>query len=145
MTVAKQSLIDASKSSEDEFFQDWIAGETPYPVCACRGDDLFAAYIQHCQRMRERNVANRRRFRIKLAHMRDWQHRKQVHVHDSYFCTSTTRQVRLEIPGDTWLTMPSPKKDYRQPVGETQSVWATHCMLDFAKAVEENQPGLKAA
>lgn len=145
MTEAKQALIDASMSSEDEFFKEWIEGETPFPVCACRGDDLFAAYLLQCQRKRERNVASMRRFRVKLAHMNDWKHRKQIHVHSSYHMTDATRQVRLEIPGDSWITSAAQKEDYRQQASETQAMWATRCMLDFAKALEDASPGLKAA
>ncbi len=145
MTEAKQALIDASRSSEDEFFQDWFAGETPFPVCACRGDDLFAAYVLYCQRIRERNVAPRRRFRLKLSHMNDWKHRAQVCVYDSYRFDGETKQTRLEIPGDRLITAHAQKEDYTKQPGETAQQWATRSMLDFAKAVEDLQPQLKAA
>jgi len=145
MTEAKLALIAASKSSEDEFFHDWVSGETPYPVCACRGNDLFDAYIRHCQKNRERNIASRRRFRIKLAHMTDWQHRKQVLAHDTYSCTGTARQVRLEIPGESWLKRSGAAADARQASGETQAVWATRCMLDFSQALDADKEDNRAA
>jgi putative DNA primase/helicase len=151
MTEAKQAIIDASLSSEDEFFRDWFAGETPFPVCACRGDDLYAAYVLYCRRINERSIAPRRRFRLKLAHMNHWQHRKQVHVHDSYHFTPGTRQVRLEIPGDALINAyalamgAKCDQNYTQRAGETVAQWATRSMLDFAKAVDDAQPQLKVA
>ncbi len=141
MTEAKQSLIDASRSSEDEFFHDWINGETPFPVCACRGDDLFVAYIVHCQKIRERNIASRRRFRIKLAHMHDWQHRKQTWTYETYHCAGKKKQVRLEIPGESWIAKAIQQEDYRKKPEETQDIWATRCVLDFEQALKKAQDG----
>jgi hypothetical protein len=146
MTEANQALIDASRSSEDEFFHDWIKGETPFPVCACRGDDLFSAYIQHCQRIRERNIASRRRFRIKLAHMNDWEHRKQVMAYENHHYSGKKKQVRIEIPGESWLAKSKQEKDYRKKPDESQDVWATRCILDFEQSLDGEQfGGLKAA
>lgn len=139
MTEAKQSMIDASRSSEDEFFHDWINGETPFPVCACRGDDLFSAYIMHCQKIRERNIASRRRFRIKLAHMHDWHHRKQIYIYDNYNHSGGTKQARLELPGESWLAKAIQKEDYRKKPEESQDVWATRCVLDFGQALKAAQ------
>lgn len=148
MTEAKKALIDASRSSEDEFLQDWVNGETAYPVCPCRGDDFFEAYVRHCHKNRERNIASRRRFRIKLAHLPDWAHRKQTYVYESHFCEGKTRQTRLEIPGDTWLQRAAVRGkdfDYRKQPGEDLSQWATRCMLDFAAKLKDDELSRMAA
>ena len=141
MTEAKQALIDASRSSEDEFFHDWVNGETPFPVCPCRGDDLFSAYIIDCQKKRERNIAPRKRFRIKLAHMHDWEHRKQVWIYPTYHCSGDKKQTRLEMPGESWAAKAIQKKDYRKKAEETEAVWATRCVLDFELALKTAHDG----
>lgn len=144
MTEAKQALIDSSQSSEDEFFHEWAAGETPFPVCACRSDDLYAAYVLTARRWHTPKIASRNRFRIKLAHLQDWKHRKQIHVHADYRMELPTKQMRLELPGETWLAKPAKgKEDYRQGDTETQAAWATRSMLDFAKALEDATPSAK--
>ena len=143
MTEAKQALIDASRSSETEFFEDWFAGETPFPVCACRGDDLYSAYVLYCQRIREKNVAPRRRFRLKLSHMNEWKHRSQVLVYKNYY-SGEKKQVRLEIPGDRWINQAAQKEDYRQKPGENQADWATRSMRDFEKALEDAHSQVKS-
>lgn len=148
MTDAKQAVIDASRSSEDEFLQDWQAGETDFPVCPCRGDDLYQAYILFCRRIGERSIAPRRRFRLKLAHLSGWEHRRREYMHDSYHCVGNVRQVRLEIPGPARLAeyvAAKPAVDYRQGDNEARAHWITRCVLDFAKAIEAATPELKAA
>jgi putative DNA primase/helicase len=148
MTEAKAALINASRSSEDEFLQDWVNGETIYPVCPMKGDDLFEAYVRHCQKNRERNIASRRRFRIKLAHLQDWSHRKQTYVYDSHHFEGKARQVRLEIPGDTWLQRAAARGkefDYRKEPGEDIAEWATRCMLAFSAKLREDEMNRLAA
>lgn len=45
LTSAKQDLVDIGMDSTERFYRDLLAGEVgALPVCACRSEDLYAAY-----------------------------------------------------------------------------------------------------
>lgn len=48
-TVAKRDLAEVSKQSEDQFIEEWMVGDTPYPFGPCGGKQLYLAYTRWCR------------------------------------------------------------------------------------------------
>lgn len=126
MTGSKKQLIDLSMPSEMRFINEWISGETRWPVCPAHKDDIYTAYSDWCRANGERNARSSNHFLGYVDRLPGWI-KKKCRVHDNYHCTGATEPQTLVIPPEEVLQHHGRT---RKPE-ETQPQWLTVCMLDF--------------
>lgn len=84
MTEAKKLLINASKRSVEVFVDDWLGGETKYPVICCQAKQLYDAYkawanttLEHKYTYRKFTDDLRKIEGIRLVEKQHWKHFKK--------------------------------------------------------------------
>ncbi|MCX7178960.1 MAG: DUF5906 domain-containing protein, partial [Proteobacteria bacterium] len=97
MTAAKLSLIDLSLPSELRFVNEWIGGDTPWPVCPCLAGDLYAAYLKWCRVNGESRPRPSNHFHGAVGRLKGWE-KKLCRVYADTFCTGTPEPKRIVIP-----------------------------------------------
>ncbi|MBU6429014.1 MAG: hypothetical protein KGR26_08390, partial [Cyanobacteria bacterium REEB65] len=68
VTEAQRDLIALSRPSAEAFLEQWLAGETAFPVGACKSESLWQAYRLWCQSEGTRLPAKRQEFLSRAKH-----------------------------------------------------------------------------
>lgn len=135
-TQAKLSLIALSKPSEYRFIDEWLDGQTGYPICPCLAGDLYAAYLKWCRANGESRPRPSNQFHGAVARLKGWQ-KKKARVYDNTHYSGDSIPRMLIIPPDTVL---EPAKT-TQPPDKTGTQWLTDSVFNFQQATPESEGG----
>ena len=102
MTAAKQKLMELSKPSNQRFIDDWVNGETEYPVCPCLSSDLYEAYTRWCRKNGESKPRPANHFAIALERKDGWE-KKKARVYQTVDCYGDSIPKTLIMPPQTIL------------------------------------------
>ncbi|WP_038048469.1 DUF5906 domain-containing protein [Thioalkalivibrio sp. ALE6] len=126
MTEAKRQLMDVAKPSEDRFLEDWIAGDTDYPMRPCLSTDLYQAYLAWCRVYGVRFPREHPQLMAKVNKRPGWKVGPQ-HVYDSTRYEGKARK-RMVIPAATDLP-----PEHQKPADKTQAQWLTDQYVEFTR------------
>lgn len=134
MTVAKQELINLSLPSDSRFVNDWIGGETRWPVVPCLSADLYAAYLKWCRENGETRPRPSNQFLGMVARMPGWQSRLQ-RVYGTLHFTGTSTPKRVVIPPEEVLQ----RSGRAQPADKQTAHWVTEGIIEFQNAASDGE------
>lgn len=132
MTDAKRNLILLSLPSEHRFINDWMAGDTEWPVCPCLAIDLYAAYMRWCRNNGEQRPRASNHFHGFVGRLPGWMKKKcRVHKDTNYLDKAVGKPMVI------------PPKDALQeagtamPEGGDEVRWLTECHVAFSASLKE--------
>ena len=101
-TRAKGELIDISLESTERFIDDWLGGDTEWPVMPCASMDLYTAYRRWAA---ANGVAKPRESNHFIGHVnkRNGWTVRPCHVYESESAASGTRSQKMVLPPDDVL------------------------------------------
>jgi len=134
MTEAKKNLIALSLPSEHRFINEWISGETSWPVVPCLTTDLYSAYLRWCRANGESRPRPSNMFNGTVARLPDWEKRK-ARVFKDLHCVGATEPKTFMIPPKNVL---QEAKTAQKPDVDT-AVWLTECMFEFTNAERKDE------
>jgi len=129
MTDAKLALIALSLPSEIRFFNDWMAGDTPWPVVPCLAPDFYAAYMKWCRENGEMRPRPSNQFFGAITRIDGWE-KKKARIYEDCHCTGKTRPVPVLIPPKSVLQAAGSDR----PPADDAAAWLTGCVFKFAEA-----------
>jgi putative DNA primase/helicase len=130
MTQAKKALINISKSSELRFIDDWIGGETIYPVVPCLATDLYTAYLRWCRANGENRPRASNMFHATVGRIAGWE-KKKARVYESTHYTGQTTPKPIVIPAISALQHHGKEK----PAEKSEAQWLTDSVFAFNAAL----------
>ncbi len=139
-TQAKLSLIALSKPSEYRFIDDWLDGQTGYPICPCLAIDLYAAYLKWCRANGEPRPRPSNQFHGAVARIKGWE-KKKARVYENTHYTGASVPKVLVIPPATVLEAAKTA----QPPDKSSSEWLTDSLFAFQQGAPESEGGRWAA
>jgi putative DNA primase/helicase len=81
MTDAKRQLIHISLPSELRFAEDYLGGDTPWPIGPSRAADLYVAYTRYCRANGEQKPRPSNQFFGSLTRLPGWSKaKKRIHA-----------------------------------------------------------------
>jgi len=132
MTEAKKSLIALSLPSEHRFINEWISGDTDWPVVPCLATDLYAAYLKWCRSNGEQRPRASNMFHGAVARLPGWG-KKRARCYADLHCTGKTDPKVFVIPPLAVLQ----EAKTAMPENEDPAVWLTQCMFEFKQNQSE--------
>lgn len=131
-TQAKAELIQVSKASEDRFLDEWVEGETLWPVGPVASRDIYQAYLRWCSANGERFPRPSNQFLGNIKRRTGWRN-QQYRVYDNCHYTGETKKLRMVVPAEEVLQSHTamPKED------QTQAQWLTAHKFRFSLALKE--------
>jgi len=136
MTRAKASLVNLSKPSEFRFIDDWLDGQTEWPICPCQSSDFYAAYLRWCRTNGESRPRPSNHFHTAIARQEGWEKNK-VRVYDNTHYTGSTIPKMLTIPPGAVLEAVG----HGQPADKTRGQWLTDAWITFNNAINGHENG----
>ena len=133
MTDAKRALIHISLPSEQRFAEEWIAGDTPWPVCPCRAADFYTAYTSWCRTNGEARPRPSNQFLGSIARLPGWaKEKRRIHPEESP-ASLVLRPIVLP-PREA---LQAHGTDH--PPHESQTTWLTGAVGRFSEALKGQQ------
>ena len=133
MTDAKRALIPISLPSEQRFAEEWIAGDTPWPVCPCRAGDFYTAYTRWCRTNGEARPRPSNQFLGSIARLPGWaKEKRRIHPEESP-ASLVLRPIVLP-PREA---LQAHGTDH--PPHESQTAWLTGTVGRFSEALKGQQ------
>lgn len=126
MTEAKRQLMDVAKPSEDRFLEDWLQGDTEYPVRPCLTTDFYQAYLAWCRVYGVRFPREHPQLMAKVNKRPGWKVGPQ-HVYDSTWYDNKARK-RMIVPAENDLP-----PEHQKPAHKTQAQWLTDQYIEFTR------------
>lgn len=139
-TQAKLSLIALSKPSEYRFIDDWLDGQTGYPICPCLAVDLYAAYLKWCRSNGEPRPRPSNQFHGAVARLKGWE-KKKARVYENTFYSGASVPKVLVIPPNSVLEAAKTQ----QPPDKSGAEWLTDSVFAFQQGAQESEGGRWAA
>jgi putative DNA primase/helicase len=134
MTEAKQNLISLSLSSDRRFVQEWIQGDTKWPICACRSMDLYKAYLKWCKQNGESRPRASNMFLGMVGNMTGWEATRGRVYNDLNF-VGKTKPERVVIPSVEILT----ESGWELPPDIDRTQWLTQSIFEFYNADRDDE------
>jgi len=129
MTQAKKNLIGLSAASELRFCQEWILGDTEWPVVPCLATDFYAAYLKWCRTNGESRPRPSNQFFGAIAHQQGWE-KKKVRIYPQE-TSMTTEPKPMVIPPQAALDA----AETTMPDGSNHARWLGECARRFGDAM----------
>lgn len=135
MTDAKRALIELSNPSEVRFAQEWLAGETRFPVCPCMSEDFYTAYLRWCRINGEARPRASNQFFGALRRF-DGFVKKKAQLYTDF--RETDLHVKpLIFPPEAAIT----RDELRFSPDTSESAWRWKCVDTFHKSLSGEQEG----
>nr|VFK48677.1 MAG: hypothetical protein BECKTC1821E_GA0114239_11247 [Candidatus Kentron sp. TC] len=106
--MAKRDLAEVSKQSEDQFIEEWMVGDTPYPFGPCGGKQLYLAYTRWCRANGVRFPRNSIQFLNRVGKMPGWFCGKDARYRiwdNTHYTGPKTNPLRFVVPDQTQLAL----------------------------------------
>ena len=132
-TAAKDDLIYLSMGSADRFIQDWIKGDTPYPVIPAISLSVYKAYLAWCRVNGVRIPRESNHFLSKFANVKGWRGSHRQWIKNA---KDEKVQRRLVIPDDPYMEPPD-----RIQIGEKKEDYFTRMVFRFETCLKSDNGG----
>jgi putative DNA primase/helicase len=132
MTDAKRALIQLSLPSEVRFLNDWVAGDTKWPVCPCLASSLYTAYQRWCRANGETHPRPSNQFGGSLIRQPGWV-KKKARIHLNAVGSGPTVVKQIVFPPDKILQ----DAGSAQPPAEDTASWLGESVLKFDRAMDD--------
>jgi putative DNA primase/helicase len=133
MTDAKRALIHISLPSEQRFAEEWLSGDTPWPVCPCRAGDFYTAYTRWCRTNGEARPRPSNQFLGSIARLPGWaKEKRRIHPEES-----PANLVLRPIVLPPREALQAHGTDH--PPHESQTAWLTGTVVRFSESLKGQQ------
>ena len=134
MTAAKRTLINLSKPSEYRFIDEWIDGQTEWPLLPCLANDLYAAYLRWSRINGEAKPRPANHFKEAIGRIDGWE-KKKCRVHDNTHYSGATYPRWMILPPDSLLEAAGNTR----PIDKSPAEWLTDCVFRFNESQHKEE------